>query len=57
MTREEKARVLRHLKSEASSPKSRLMDILRELERIGAHGDAKTLGSLIGRLEAWQCRP
>jgi len=56
MTREQKAREIRHLKSEASSAKSRLMDILRDLERIGASADAKTMASIIGRLEGWQVR-
>jgi len=56
MKREEKAREIRHLKSEANSAKSCLMDILRELERIDARGDVRTMESIIGRLEGWQCR-
>lgn len=48
--------VVAHAKSEASSPKRALMDLLRDLEAVGATRDANTLGAIIGRLEAWQVR-
>lgn len=49
--------VIAHAKAEASAAKSRLMDLLRDLEAVGATRDANALGSIIGRLEAWQVRP
>jgi hypothetical protein len=49
-----KAEAIRHAKSEASSAKSRLMDLVRELEAAGAMREADKLGRIIGRLEAWQ---
>lgn len=46
---------IRHAKSEASSAKSRLMDILRTLEGTpGCAKEANRLASIIGRLETWQ---
>lgn len=49
-----KQSAIRHAKSEASAPKSALLRLLSDLERVGAVGEAKRLGSIIGRLEAWQ---
>lgn len=54
---ERRREVIRHAKSEASSPKSRLMDLLRDLEAVGATADAKRLERIIGQLEGWQARP
>lgn len=46
---------IRYVKSEASSPKSRLMDLLRTLEKTpGCAREARRLSGIIGRLEAWQ---
>ena len=54
MTASEKARKIAHLKSEASAAKSKLMDILRDLERMEARRVARSLDVIIGRIEAWQ---
>jgi hypothetical protein len=42
------------LQSEANTPKNKLMDIMRQLERAGAIRQANSLGTIIGKLEAWQ---
>lgn len=47
---------VRHLKSEVSTQKSRLLDTLRELEALGARREARGLDAVIARLEAWQNR-
>lgn len=49
-----KADETRRIKSDASQAKSRLMDALRDLERIGASTAARELDRIIYRLEAWQ---
>ena len=46
---------IRELKKEASSIKSRLIDLQRKLEEESAR-EAESLGRVIGRLEAWQNR-
>lgn len=56
MTTEEKRIEVEHIKSEASSPKSRLIQLHSELMDIGAVREANSLGTIIGRLEEWQNR-
>ena len=51
-----KTETTRRLKSEVSQHKSRLLDILRRMERDGLRRDADQLSSIIGRLEDWQNR-
>ena len=43
-----------HLKREANSPKSRLLEIMNRMERDGLKREANRLGSIIARLEDWQ---
>ena len=45
---------IEHLKSEASSPKDRLMVIANSLYDEGAVREAKSLETIIARLEEWQ---
>lgn len=45
-----------NLKSEANSPKRRLMDIEAQLREIGNSKAANSLNRIIARLEAWQNR-
>lgn len=47
---------LRHLKSEATAPKSDLLRLLGRLESEGFAADARRLAKIIGSLEAWQCQ-
>lgn len=47
---------IRRLKAEANSPKSRLIEIMSRLEEQGAIRESKSLGTIIGQLEAWQNR-
>ena len=56
MTPEEKLSAVRYQKSRANEAKSRLMDIASALEDIGAIRDAKSLKTLIWKLECWQHR-
>ena len=56
MTPAEKRERIRHLRREASTAKTRLMDILRELEGMDARQAARGLEAVIGRLEGWQNR-
>lgn len=49
-----KADETRRIKSDANQAKSRLMDALRDLERIGATTASRELDRIICRLEAWQ---
>lgn len=46
---------LRDLKDSVSPIKSRLIDVLRQVEEIDRR-EAESLGRVIGRLEAWQGR-
>ena len=45
---------IERMKSEATSPKERLMDIANRLEECGAIREASSLMTIIGKLEAWQ---
>ena len=54
MTREEKRHEINHIKSEASTPKSRLMELAYKLEEVGAVREQKSLESIIWKLELWQ---
>jgi hypothetical protein len=46
-----------HLINEVNSPKSRLLDLQRTLENTpGCRTAADQLGTIIGKLEAWQRR-
>ena len=40
--------------TEASQPKRRLMQIANALYEMGYHQKARSLETIIGRLEAWQ---
>lgn len=42
------------LQSEANSPKEQLMKIMDELEEAGFIREAKSLGTIIFKLEIWQ---
>ena len=39
---------------EANTAKERLIGIMYDLESVGAIRQAQTLGTIIGKLEAWQ---
>ena len=47
---------IERMKSEVTSPKERLMDIANRLEECGAIREAKSLDTIITKLEAWQNR-
>ncbi len=50
----QKAEAVRHAKSEASQPKSRLIDLAGRMRSAGAGAEATRLDRIIARLEAWQ---
>lgn len=52
MTKEEREEEIRYLKKETISIKSKLIDIERRMEHV-SEKEAKKLGNIIGRLEAW----
>ena len=54
MTRTEKSREIK--RSDISPIKSRLLDVLRKIERDGLKRDADQLSNIIARLEDWQNR-
>lgn len=54
MTGAEKREQVDKFKNEANSAKDRLISIQYGLEEIGAIREAQTLGTIIGKLEAWQ---
>lgn len=54
MTRAEKRDYVDHIKNEACTPKSRLMEIAEKLGEIGAIREQKSLESIIWKLEIWQ---
>ncbi|MBO5969209.1 MAG: hypothetical protein J6S14_12010 [Clostridia bacterium] len=56
MTREERRSTIEHIKKEACTPKHRLMELLDKLIEIGAVSEAKSLESIIWKLEVWQNR-
>lgn len=51
---EEKRQAIETLKGCANNPKHDLMTIADKLEEIGAIREAKSLGTIIWKLEAWQ---
>lgn len=54
MTRSEKRDYVEHIKKEACTPKSRLMELAYKLEEVGAIREQKSLESIIWKLEVWQ---
>lgn len=54
MTKDEKKREIAHIKNEACTPKSRLIELAYKLEEIGAIREQKSLESIIWKLELWQ---
>lgn len=56
MTTDEKEKAIQYQKNRVNAEKSRLMDIASALEELGAIREAKSLKTLIGRLEEWQHR-
>ena len=50
----DKRSTLDRLQNEANTPKERLIEIMGRLEEAGLIRRAKELGTIIGRLEAWQ---
>lgn len=54
MNREEKRAAVAHIKNEACTPKSRLMELAYRLEELGAIREANSLNSIIWKLELWQ---
>ena len=54
MTKEEKRVAVAHIKNEACTPKSRLMELALRLEEVGAVREQKSLESIIWKLEVWQ---
>ena len=54
MTKDEKKREIAHIKNEACSPKSRLIELASRLEELGAIREARSLESIIWKLEIWQ---
>ncbi len=54
MTKDEKKREIAHIKNEACTPKSRLIELAYKLEEIGAIREKKSLESIIWKLELWQ---
>lgn len=45
---------IREMKLSANTAKERLINIQSRLEEAGAIREAKSLGTIIGNLEAWQ---
>lgn len=56
MTKDEKAQKVRHIKREINPHKARIISLMMDLESMGAHAEAKSLSSILGRLEAWQLK-
>lgn len=54
MNREEKRREIEHIKMEACTPKSRLIELAYKLGEIGAIREQKSLESIIWKLELWK---
>ena len=52
----DKQETIRKAQSEAESAKSRLINIMYELEEAGAIRQAKSLGTIIAKLETWQSK-
>lgn len=54
MTKDEKKREIRRINSGINARKSDLIGYMSELEEIGAIREAKSLGTIIAKLEEWQ---
>ena len=54
MNKAEKRDYVDHIKREACTPKSRLMELAFKLEEVGAVREQKSLESIIWKLELWQ---
>ena len=54
MNNTDKKERIERIKNEVNTPKDKLIAFMWELEEIGAKRDAQTLGTIIGKLEAWQ---
>lgn len=54
MNAENRKEAERLMSYDAGVAKSRLMDVMSRLEELGALRQAKSLGTIIGKLEAWQ---
>ena len=54
MNKQEKRDYIEHIKREACTPKSRLMELAEKLGEAGAVRDQKSLESIIWKLELWQ---
>ena len=54
MAMKDKQSILDHYQNEANTAKEKLMDIMSRLEEAGLIRRANELGTIIGRLEAWQ---
>ena len=54
MNAENRQEAERLMSYDAGVAKSRLMDVMSRLEELGALRQAKSLGTIIGKLEAWQ---
>ena len=50
----ERERAVSEAQSEVNSIKNRLMSIQSDLEGVGIFSKAGSLGTIIGKLEAWQ---
>ena len=54
MNNTEKKERIERIKNEVNAPKDKLISFMWELEYIGAKREAQTLGTIIGKIEAWQ---
>lgn len=53
MTKAEKEKEIQRIKSDITARKGDLIHYMFQLEEIGAIREAKSLGTIIGKLEAW----
>lgn len=51
-----KALEVRRIKMNATTPKSALIQLWRDLDRVGAVQEANALSAILSKLEAWQNR-
>lgn len=54
MKKEEKLKEIQRIKNDINSRKSDLINFMFQLEEIGAIREAKSLGTIISKLEEWQ---
>lgn len=54
MNKQDKERLIRECQNEANVAKERLIDILHKLEEGGAIRQAKSLETIIEKLDIWQ---